>query len=135
MQVQEAVKRETIHIFTGTTIGVCVMFVAFFGLHQIAPQAVPFDYRVILGGIAGGFVASVNFFLMAITVQDVVSVEDDKKAFDKMKTSYRYRTMLQLGWAILALVVPYFNGAAGIIPLFLPSISIKALGFLGLIKK
>lgn len=132
MQVQQTVKRETAYIFTGTAVGVCVMFLAFLGLHQVSPETVPFDYRVILGGVVGGFVAGMNFFLMAVTVQKVVSAEDDKKAYEQMKMSYRYRTMLQLVWVVIALAAPCFNGASGIIPLFVPSICIKIRGILGI---
>ena len=37
-------------------------------------------------------------------------------------------------WAVLALVLPIFNGAAGIIPLFLPSMVIKLLNLGGTIN-
>ena len=115
MKIQPAVKTETGRIALGTGIGVLIMFLVFFVLHMVVPQdapfnlAVPFDYKVILGGIGGFLVAVGNFFWMAITVQKVASMEDEKQARSAMGVSYRYRTLLQLLWVILAIVVPVFN--------------------------
>lgn len=132
MQIQPAVKKETARIAAGTAAGVFLMFLVFLGLHLVFPESVPFDYKVILGGIAGGLVAVANFFLMGITVQRVTSVTDDKLAFDYMKASYRNRVTLQLVWIIAALVLPCFNGAAGVVPLFIPSIYIKVMNIFGM---
>lgn len=132
MQIQPAVKKETTRIAAGTAAGTAVMFLVFFGLHLILPDSVPFDYKVILGGAGGGLVAVANFFLMGITVQKVTSVTDDKLAFDYMKASYRNRITLQLLWIVAALVLPCFNGAAGVVPLFIPSLYIKGMNILGM---
>ena len=51
-----------------------------------------------------------------------------------MKASYRFRTLTQLLWVVLAVALPFLNGAAGIIPLFFPSFGIKLLGMLGMIN-
>lgn len=135
MRIQPAVKKETIRIASGTAAGAGLMFLVFFLLHQFWPQSVPFDYRVILGGVAGGTVAVANFFLMGLTVQKIASTTNEKQAYDRMKLSYRNRMFLQLGWVIVALAVPVFNGAAGIIPLFFPSICIKLVNILGLVPQ
>jgi len=42
--------------------------------------------------------------------------------------------MAQLLWIVLAMVLPFVNAAAGIIPLFFPSLSIKLINILGIIK-
>ena len=136
MKLQDAVKKETVNIAIGTGIGVLIMFAVFFVLHLVVPEAapfgwtVPFDYKVILGGIGGFLVAVGNFFWMAITVQKVASIEDEERARRTMGVSYRYRTMLQFLWVILAIVVPVFNLVAGIVPLFIPSFTIKLRGIL-----
>lgn len=136
MKLQDAVKKETAKIAIGTGIGVLIMFVVFFVLHMVIPEdapfgwSVPFDYKVILGGIGGFLVAVGNFFWMAITVQKVASIEDEERAKRTMGVSYRYRTMLQFLWVILAIVVPVFNLVAGIVPLFIPSFTIKLRGIL-----
>ncbi len=136
MKLQPAVKTETGKIALGTGIGVLIMYAVFLILHLIVPEdapfnlAVPFDYKVILGGIGGFLVAVGNFFWMAVTVQKVASIEDDKQARSTMGVSYRYRTLMQLLWVILAIVVPVFNMVAGIVPLFIPSIVIKLRGII-----
>ena len=136
MKIQPAVKTETGKIAIGTGIGVLIMFAVFFVLHMVIPQdapfslAVPFDHRVILGGIGGFLVAVGNFFWMAKTVQKVASTEDESKARQTMGVSYRYRTLLQLLWVILVIVVPVFNLVAGIVPLFIPSLFIKLRGII-----
>ena len=63
-KVQPAVKKETKNVAIYTVVGVVVMWVGFLILHLIWPEKIPFDYRVILGGIGGGAVAVLNFFLM-----------------------------------------------------------------------
>ena len=136
MKLQDAVKKETGIIAAGTAIGVLVMFLIFFGLHLLVPEdapfnwRVPFDYKVILAGIIGFFVAVGNFFWMAVTVQKVTSIEDDARARQTMGVSLRYRTLMQILWVILAIVVPVFNLVSGIVPLFIPSIIIKLCGIL-----
>ena len=130
-KLQDAVKKETRNIAIGTGIGVAVMILVFFVLHMVIPDDwVPFDYTVVLGGIVGFIVAVGNFFWMAITVQKVASIEDEQKARQTMGVSFRYRTLLQLLWVILAIVVPVFNLVAGIVPLFIPSLTIKLRGIM-----
>ena len=69
MHVQNAIKKETARIGMATVIGTVFMCAVFFGLHTAFPEAVPFDYTVILGGAAGCAVAVANFFFMGLTVQ------------------------------------------------------------------
>lgn len=131
IKLQDAVKKETRNIALGTGIGVALMFLVFFVLHMVIPNNwAPFDYTVILGGICGFLVAVGNFFWMAITVQKVASIEDEQRARQTMGVSFRYRTLLQLVWVILAIVLPVFNLVAGIVPLFIPSLTIKLRGIM-----
>lgn len=69
--VSPAVKQETMRIASGTAIGVVLMWVVFFFLHQANPEKIPFDYTVFLAGIGGFIFAAGNFFLMGLTVQKV----------------------------------------------------------------
>ena len=66
--------------------------------------------------------------------QKIASTEDEGKARSLMTVSYRNRMLLQLIWVVLAFVLPVFNGAAGLIPLFFPSILIKCRGVLSAMK-
>ena len=100
-KVQPAVKKETKNVAIYTVVGVVVMWVGFLILHLIWPEKIPFDYRVILGGIGGGAVAVLNFFL----------------------------------WAVLAIVLPCFQFAAGILPLLITGTAIKLMGIKNSIKR
>ena len=98
--VQPAVKKETKKVAIGTFVCVILMWAVFGIGHLAAPEQIPFDYTVILAGFIGGVVAVLNFFLMGLTVQKVVSMEDDKQAATKMKTSYTQRMTFQILWGI-----------------------------------
>lgn len=128
MTLQPAVKKETMRILIGTGVLTALMAVVFYVLHRLTPESVPFDYKVILSALIGWLVAVANFFLMAVAVQRVTGVDSEDRARQMFTMSFRYRMMLQLVWAILALTVPVLNGAAGIIPLLFPSLIIKAMG-------
>ena len=130
MKLQDAVKKETGIIAVGTAIGILVMYVVFFVLHMVLPNWAPFDIQVILGGIGGFIVAVGNFFWMAISVQKVAGITDEERARKTMSVSYRYRTLLQFLWVIIAIVAPIFNVVTGIVPLFIPSLIIKLRGIL-----
>ena len=123
--VQPAVNKETKRIALYTGIGVVLMWAVFLILHFAMPEKVPFDYTVILGGIGGGLVAVLNFFLMGLTVQKVASLEDAKAAQGRMRASYSQRMMLQLLWCVASIAAPCFQFVAGLLPLLFPSMGIK----------
>ena len=133
--IQPAVRKETRHVAIGTGICVVLMWVVFAILHAVTPEQIPFDYTVILGGLGGGIIAVLNFFLMGLTVQKVVSLEDEGQARNKMKASYSQRMLLQLLWGIAAIAAPCFQFAAGLLPLLCPNIVIKTMGILGTKKQ
>lgn len=126
-RLQPAVRKETKRITAVTFSGVILMWVVFAVLHFATPESVPFDYTVILGGIGGGIIAVLNFFLMALTVQSVAAQTDEDTAKNQMKVSYRQRLLLQVVWMIAAMVAPCFQVVAGIAPLLFPSLGIKAM--------
>ena len=64
------------------------MWIVFAVLHGTMPEKVPFDYTVILGGLGGGAVAVLNFFLMGLTVQKAAACEDEGSARMRLKASY-----------------------------------------------
>jgi hypothetical protein len=129
MKLQSAVKKETVAVATGTGIGCLALIALFLVFYLIFPESsVKFDYRVVLGALVGGAVAVANFFLMAVTVQNVVNVTNRDDALRMMRVSYRNRMLMRGIWIIIAIVAPCFNYAAGIIPLFIPSFVIKLRG-------
>ena len=127
-----AIRKETRGVLLYTCVGVGVMWVAFAIGHRVMPQKIPFDHSVILGGLCGGAVAVLNFFLMALTVQKVASTQDEQQARTFMKTSYSQRMLMQMLWVVAAIAAPCFQFAAGILPLLFPGAGIKLTGILGL---
>lgn len=124
-EVQPAVKKETGHVAAYTAVGAVLMWVVFGILHGVMPEKVPFDYTVFLGGLGGGLIAVLNFFLMGLTVQRVAASTDEDAARMKMKASYSQRMLLQMLWVVAAIALPCFQFVAGILPLLFPSLGIK----------
>lgn len=129
--IQPAVKKETKNVAVGTGVCVILMWIVFAILHAFMPDKIPFDYTVILGGLGGGIIAVLNFFLMGLTVQKVVSIEDEGKAKNKMAASYSQRMLMQVLWAIASIAAPCFQFVAGLLPLLFPNLVIKAMGIFG----
>lgn len=126
--VQPAVKKETKRVVKITAVGLILMWILFAVLHFTMPDKVPLDYTVFLGGIGGGAVAVLNFFLMGLAVQKAASASDEGTARMKLKASYSQRFLMQILWVILAIVVPCFHFVAGIAPLLFPGTGIKIMG-------
>lgn len=126
--VQPAVKKETKRIIKITIVGLILMWILFAVLHFAMPDKVPLDYTVFLGGIGGGAVAVLNFFLMGLAVQKAASASDEGTARMKLKSSYSQRFLMQILWVILAIVAPCFHFVAGIAPLLFPGTGIKIMG-------
>ena len=126
-----AVQKETRFIAVSTGIGTAVMLLVFGLLHLAIPEKIPFDYRVILAAVGGCAVAVLNFYLMAVTVQKVASAENQDTAAKTMKTSYTYRFLMQVIWAIAAITAPCFQFVAGLVPLLFPGAAIKLRGIFG----
>ena len=126
--VQPAVKKETKRVVGMTGIGLILMWILFAVLHFAMPDKVPLDYTVFLGGIGGGAVAVLNFFLMGLAVQKAATASDEGTARMKLKASYSQRFLMQILWVILAIVAPCFHFVAGIAPLLFPGTGIKIMG-------
>ena len=126
--VQPAVKEETKRVVKITAVGLILMWILFAVLHFTMPDKVPLDYTVFLGGIGGGAVAVLNFFLMGLAVQKAASASDEGTARMKLKASYSQRFLMQILWVILAIVAPCFHFVAGIAPLLFPGTGIKIMG-------
>ena len=126
--VQPAVKKETKRIIKITIVGLILMWILFAVLHFAMPDKEPLDYTVFLGGIGGGAVAVLNFFLMGLAVQKAASASDEGTARMKLKASYSQRFLMQILWVILAIVAPCFHFVAGIAPLLFPGTGIKIMG-------
>ena len=126
--VQPAVKKETKRVVKITAVGLILMWILFAVLHFAMSDKVPLDYTVFLGGIGGGAVAVLNFFLMGLAVQKAAAASDEGTARMKLKASYSQRFMMMILWVIVAIVAPCFHFVAGIAPLLFPGTGIKLVG-------
>ena len=68
-------------------------------------------------------------------VQKAVSETDEAGAKRRMQASYSQRNLMQMLWAVLAIVLPCFQFAAGILPLLIPGTAIKLMGIKNSIKR
>lgn len=124
-KLQSASKKEMINVVIYTLVGVILMWIVFVVVHLVSPEKLALDYRVFLSGILGGVVTVANFYLMAITVQDVAATDDQDQARQKMKLSYSWRMGILLIWVVLVALLPCFQLVAGILPLLFPSWGMK----------
>lgn len=81
------------------------------------------DYTVLLGNILGACISIINFFLMGITLQKAVGL-DEKAMRNKITISQTARTIMLLVAASAGCLAPCFNTAITIIALFFPRIAI-----------
>lgn len=81
------------------------------------------DYTVLLGNLLCALISIVNFFLMGLTVQKVLSKEE-KEAKKAIRLSQTYRLLLMLVVLIVGVVLPCFSTWAVLIPVIFPRIAI-----------
>ena len=116
MKIDQTVKRETSYIALAALALSVIMEIVFIVIGK-------WSYRVLLGNILGAGIAVLNFFLMGLTVQDAVTLEE-KEARDKMKLSMTLRSLLLMATAVVGILVPVFDPVATIVPLFFVRIAI-----------
>ncbi len=134
MKLSGAIRESTTFVAKGTAVGTAVLLAGFLVLHLITP-AVPFGGSVILGALLGFLVASGNFFLMAVVAEKAASDENYDNAKRKMTLSYRYRTLGQIVFMILAIVLPWIHPVTAIVPLIIPGFLIRGKGVLDYKRK
>lgn len=115
MKVEQVVKKETMKMAAGLLVCSAITQLVFLIFRK-------YDVSVLLGSLYGCGVMLLNFFLMGITVQNVVKTEDEKMGKKKMQFSYSLR---QLGLMLLMGLGMYLYANYGIfhwIPLILSMI-------------
>lgn len=91
METRKIVLHETGIIVIGECIGVAIMFALFALLGK-------FDRSVVLGGLIGGVLAILNFFLMAVNANNAA----DKAMNQDVKSG---KSMLQLSYAVRLVMI------------------------------
>ena len=116
MRIDPAVKKETLYIL-GSSILLSVVMELIFWL------AGHMDYTVPLGNLLGVGISVLNFFLMGLTIQKSIGL-DEKAASDKLKLSQMLRMLMVIVLAAVGVGLPCFHALAVVIPLFFPRIAI-----------
>lgn len=129
MKLQAASKKEILRICVGTAVCTVIMFTVFFVLSLF--ELCTFDYKVILGGLAGGLVAVLNFTALCLTIQSAAKIEEKKQMKARIQVSYNLRLFLQAGWVVAAFLIPWFNVIAAALPLLFPTVVIYYLQMRG----
>lgn len=111
-----AVRRETLYIFVFSLILSALMEAVFLILGK-------WDLTVLSGNLLSLAVGTLNFYLMGRTVEAAVDKEE-KAARDTMRLSQILRMLGVFVFAVLGVVLPYFNTVAVLLPLFFPRIAI-----------
>ena len=127
MKIQQATRRETLHIAVGVLCFSAVMNLVFALLKR-------WDLSVLWGTLLGGGFAVVNFFALGLTVQKVAADANEKRGKLTMQLSYTLRMLFTLFIIVLAIKLPGISWPAAVIPLFFPRLTILAMQLLGMYK-
>lgn len=157
MKIQAPVRQETKKIAIGVAVLSLLMLLVFTVIGY-------FDLTVLWGTLLGGGFAVLNFFLMALTVQQAAEqmngvtlppkeeteeipaengveqpvkeeLPQQKKARSMVQRSYMFRLGLTAVVAVLAVKSPLFHAVPAIIALFFPRIVITIQPLLQKIRK
>jgi len=115
MDSRKYVLTQTGIIAAGQAVGMGIML-AVFGLLG------KFDYTVVLGGLAGALVATLNFFFMAVSLtlaSDRAVQQDVKGGKGMVKSSYAIRTIVMFAVLFACAKSGHFHVIALVVPLLL----------------
>lgn len=86
-----------------------------------------FSWGVVFGGLLGGATAILNLFLLAFTIEKLMSKDAKKGVQSLAGISYILRMVLIAVVIVFAIKAPYLNHIAVVIPLIFPQFIIKIL--------
>ncbi len=127
MKIQQATKKETLHIAAGVLGFSAVMNLVFTCLGR-------WDLSVLWGNLLGGGYAVVNFFALGLTVQKMASDPNEKRGKLTMQLSYTLRMLFTVFIVVLAIKLPQVSWPAAVIPLLFPRLTILCMQLLGMYK-
>lgn len=116
MKVDGTVRRETLYIAACAIIFSLLLEAVFLIVGK-------WNYKVLTGNLLGASSAVLNFFIMGLTVQKAVCGSGEQ-APKLLKVSQGLRNLFLFIIAALGVILPFFNTAAVLIPLFFPRIAI-----------
>lgn len=121
MKIDNTVKKETLYIVLGETI-FCILMLA---VYLICGK---FSLNVLIAALVGGSVSAMNFFLMGLTLQKAVKIEDEGNRVRLIRTSQMLRLLLIAVIIIVCAAFPKLDIIALFIPLFFPRIIVFIRG-------
>ena len=116
LKVDKTVLKETKYIAAVTVILSVLLQAVFLIIHK-------WNYTVLLGNVLGAAAATGNFFLMGLTVQRAVRL-DEKEAKTLMKSSQTLRNFGLFVIGMIGVLLSVFNTVTVLVPLFFPRCAI-----------
>lgn len=106
-------------------IGIVLLAAGVFGLELSAMSVA----GILLGAVGGSLVATLVFLWMAASLQK--SLDDAAKSGKSVRrgvqAGYTQRLLAQGAWVVVAILVPFINTIAALIPLLFPKLAIYGL--------
>ena len=127
MKIAGTVKKETAYVAIAEAILIAVMLAVYLIISK-------FTLNVLFAALTSGAVAVLNFFVMGLTVQKAVTVDDDSDRRKLIRASQLVRLLVMGVVVIVCAVFPKFDIFALFIPLFFPRLFAQARGIYGAVK-
>ena len=127
MKIDGTVKKETAYVAIAEAILIAVMLAVYLIISK-------FTLNVLFAALTIGAVAVLNFFVMGLTVQKAVTVDDDSDRRKLIRASQLVRLLVMGVVVIVCAVFPKFDIFALFIPLFFPRLFAQARGIYGAVK-
>lgn len=127
MKIQQATKRETLHIALGTLCFSALMELVYLLLGR-------WELSVLWGNLLGGGYAVLNFFALGLTVQKMAADPNEKRGKMTMQLSYTLRMLFTVFVVALAIKLPGVSWPPAVLSLFFPRLTIFAMQLLGMYK-
>ena len=127
MKIDGTVKKETAYVAIAEAILIAIMLAVYLIISK-------FTLNVLFAALTSGAVAVLNSFVMGLTVQKAVTVDDDSDRRKLIRASQLVRLLVMGVVVIVCAVFPKFDIFALFIPLFFPRLFAQARGIYGAVK-
>ena len=127
MKIDGTVKKETAYVAIAEAVLMAIMLAVYLIISK-------FTLNVLFAALTSGAVAVLNFFVMGLTVQKAVTVDDDSDRRKLIRASQLVRLLVMGVVVIVCAVFPKFDIFALFIPLFFPRLFAQARGIYGAVK-
>ena len=127
MKIDGTVKKETAYVAIAEALLIAIMLAVYLIISK-------FTLNVLFAALTSGAVAVLKFFVMGLTVQKAVTVDDDSDRRKLIRASQLVRLLVMGVVVIVCAVFPKFDIFALFIPLFFPRLFAQARGIYGAVK-